>query len=470
MSFITRLIGRIHDMFIYDSNAAKEFGVKLIESPTMSAEIEKWDRISRGYPSWLDENIKTINMAKFVAETRAKLTTLDIGVAVSGSARAEYLQESADLLISKLREKLAGGNCVGSLVIKPNGVSWDFFEPGEFGITDVDEDGTLTGAIFATHTQQDDKNYTRLEYHRFEGADENGALYVITNKCYQNQQSYEGKRVLGRQMPLETVDKWAHIADEVKIGKLKKPLFGFFKVPGTNRIDKDSPLGCAVFADGIEELRSTDIAVSMKDNEIEDSQHIIFVGQVLAQSADNMGIKLPRIVKGVGLAVNEQGPNAIHEHTATLLTESRIKDINFNLSMLGCKCGFSEGMFVLDGQTGMITATQVEADDRDTIQTIKDDRDALKVAIEQAIAAEDILVSLYGLAPQGSYDIDFNFGDITYNYEEDRQNWMNYVRMGWVPEWQYLVKFEGMSEQEAKALVKEAKEAKKEPSLFPQNE
>ena len=111
---------------------------------------------------------------------------------------------------------------------------------------------------------------------------------------------------------------------------------------------------------------------------------------------------------------------------------------------------------MLDGQTGMITATQVEADDRDTIQTIKGDRDALKDAIEQAIYGANALATLYDLAPLGEYEVNFNFGDITYNYEEDKAAWRAYAMQGWVPVWLYFVKFEGYSEEEAKALVAEA--------------
>lgn len=156
------------------------------------------------------------------------------------------------------------------------------------------------------------------------------------------------------------------------------------------------------------------------------------------------------------MGLNDGEVSAIHEHVPTLLTDQRIKDINFDLSMAGVKCGFSEGVFVLDGQTGMITATQVEADDRDTIQTIKADRDALKDAITQALAGANALVTLYDLAPFGEYDINFNFGDITYNYEEDKNSWRYYVMQGWIPKWMYFVKFEGMSEEEAKALIAEA--------------
>lgn len=156
------------------------------------------------------------------------------------------------------------------------------------------------------------------------------------------------------------------------------------------------------------------------------------------------------------MGLNDSEVSAIHEHVPTLLTDQRIKDINFSLSMAGVKCGFSEGVFVLDGQTGMITATQVEADDRDTIQTIKTDRDALKDAISVAISGANAMVSLYELAPLGDYELNFNFGDITYSYEEDKASWRYYVMQGWVPKWMYFVKFEGLSEDDAKRIVDEA--------------
>ena len=152
-----------------------------------------------------------------------------------------------------------------------------------------------------------------------------------------------------------------------------------------------------------------------------------------------------------------------------MLTEQRIRDINFNLSMAGVKCGFSEGVFVMDGQTGMVTATQIEADDRDTIQTIKTDRDALKTAIEQAMYGADALASILSMAPLGEYETTYNFGDITYSYEEDKAAWRSYVAQGWVPAWRYFVKFEGMTEEKAKALPQEVVEAQmafKQPGLF----
>ena len=441
------------------TDIGKAFGVELITSNDMNNALIRWNRVSTGKPPWLntEDGIETVNMAKHISDTRAKLTTLDIGIAVSGSPRADYLQELADDLLKRLPDRLADGDRLGGLMIKWNGQTWDFILPGSFGITAKDDNGEIVGAIFACHTTQGSNHYTRLEYHRFEGNDtDGGRLYRVTNKAFRNQLSPKGEVTLGAEIRLNQVDAWAHMDAEVYIRGLEHPLFAYYRVPGANTIDPSSPLGLSVFENAMTELKAIDIAVSRKNAEVEDSKHITFVGQSLIQNAQARNVELPRFVQGLGMGLNDTETSAVHEHVPTMLTDQRIKDINFNLSMAGVKCGFSEGVFVLDGQTGMITATQVEADDRDTIQTIKTDRDALKDALEQAFYGANALVTLYGLAPLGEYEINFNFGDITYSYEEDKAAWRSYVVQGWVPKWLYFVKFEGMTEEEAKALCAEA--------------
>lgn len=457
-------------MIFADTDVASAFGVELISSDAMEQKLREWDSTFKGRPKWLnaDDHVETINMAKHIADYRARLTTLDINIAVSGasessrpasSPRAEYLQTVADKLIDKLPEKLADADGLGGIMLKWNGDNWDFILPGDFGITHTDSNGAINGAIFASHAEQNGGRYTRLEYHRFEDD-----IYVVTNKAFKNQVGAD-KTKLGRAVPLTAVDEWADMAKEVRIENLESPLFAYYRVPGSNTVDRESPLGMSVFGNAMHELKAIDISVSRKDAEIEDSQHVTFVGQNLIQFAQNRGIKLPRFVKTLGVGADDES-KSIHEHVATLLTDQRIKDINFNLSMAGVKCGFSEGVFVLDGQTGMITATQVEADDRDTIQTIKADRDALKTAITQAMKGADAITTLYDQAPFGEYELTFDFADLTYNYEEDKASWWKYVMQGYMPKWLYFVKFEGMSEDEAKQLVQEAESANKSEGLF----
>ena len=467
MNFFTRLLRRLRNLFIDSSDIGRVFGVDLITSDDMNNALRLWDNISTGKPPWknTEDEIDTINMAKHISDYRAKLTTLDIGIAISGSPRADYLQTLADDMLKRLPEKIAEADRLGGIMIKWNGKTWDYVLPGNFGITAKDGNGEIVGAIFAAHTSTGKAHFTRLEYHRYEGEDANGPIYAISNKAFKNQLE-GGKTVLGSPVALQSVPAWAEMQDEVRISNLAKPLFAYYRVPGANSVDPSSPLGLSVFANALTELKAIDVAVSRKNTEIEDSKHITFVGQTVIQNATNKGIKLPRFVKGLGMGLNDGDTTAVHEHVPTVQTDARIKDINFDLSLAGVKCGFSEGVFVMDGQTGMITATQVESDDRDTIQTIKDDRDALKSALAQAFAGADAMATLYGLAPLGEYEANFNFGDITYSYEEDKAAWRMYAAQGWIPKWLYFVKFEGMSEEEAKALTAEAEMANMETGLF----
>ena len=457
-------------LFVNDTDIGKVFGVNLISSTEMNRALKLWDDVSTGKPPWKNtgDDIDTINMAKHIADYRAKLTTLDIGITVSGSPRAEFLQKLADDLLKRLPEKIPEANRLGGIIIKWNGQTWDFVLPGNFGITAKDDNGEIVGAIFASHTSEGDKHYTRLEYHRFEGEDTYGKIYRVTNKAFMNQVNGEGVTVLGRPVSLSAIPEWADLEEDVSISNLEKPLFSYFRIPGANTVDPGSPLGLSVFSNAMHELKALDVAISRKDAEVEDSKHLTFVGQTVVQNARNKGVELPRFIMGLGMGLSDGEVSAVHEHVPTMLTEQRIKDINFNLSLVGVKCGFSEGVFVMDGQTGTITATQVESDDRDTIQTIKTDRDALQTALEQAFYGADALASLFGLAPLGTYEVNFSFGDITYNYEEDKAAWRAYAMQGWIPLWLYFVKFEKMSVEEAKALTAEAKAESTEPGLFTQ--
>lgn len=467
-NILSRLIGRVRSLFIGSTDIEKQFGVELIRSSDMAKAIKLWHKAVQGKPPWLnaDDEITTVNMARHVADTRAQLATLDIGISISGSARADYLQSVADELLRQLPTKLCSADALGGMIIKYNGVSWDYVMPQDFGVTAQNYDGDITGAIFSVYASQNGAKYVRLEHHRFEG-DGESRKYVISHKAFKYQINVKNGEVeLGAEVPLGSVESWSSLDREVQISNLQRPLFAYYRVPGNNVVDAASPLGVSVFAGAITELKAIDVAISRKNAEVEDSKHITFVGQQAIQYANNKGITLPRFIKGLGIGIDDDDNAAIKEHVPTLLTDARVKDINFDLSLLSVKCGFSAGAFVLDGQSGMMTATQVEADDRDTIQTIKSERDALKAAIEQAIEGADALATLRGTAPEGEYEINFNFGDITYSYEEDKASWKQYVLQGWMPKWMYFVKFEGMSEEDAKRFTAEAAQSGTSDGLF----
>lgn len=453
--------------------AESVFGVDLDTSSAMDAWIDRFYRITEGRPDWLDpeDDIISMNFAEFINQVTSGLVTLDIDVRLPDTPRGRYLQEVADYALKSIDETVSAALGNVGVMYKANGETVDYVMPGNYLITDANSNREPLGCIFLEKKKIGRKWYTKYEWHRYE-MDGNRKLYRITNVCYGS----DSERGRGKQCPLASVPDWSRLEPDAYLEYIERPLFGFYRNPKPNFMDRSSPLGLPLWANCINELRDLDIAWSRKSTEVQDSKHMTFVPEQAVMYAKQNGLTLPRFLKGLQTTNGTIG-GEIHEHVAALLTDQRIQDINATLAMISTKCGFDQGFFVLDEKTGQITATQVEADDQSTIRTIKNLRDPLRSAFEDMLYAASKFADLYTDLPAESWtnsiselreNITFNWGDITYNYEEDKASWWKYRVQGDVPAWMYYEKFEGMSEDEAKAMIEEAKI--KEPTLFGEEE
>lgn len=440
------------------------FGVRSIVSAEMADSIERWGRIYRGAPDWVsaDDHVKTINFAKAVCSETARLTMLGAKIDISGSARADWLMEQINAVYFDIRKWTEYGCGYGTVILKPSDGGIDVYTPNDFIVTDA-EGGNISGAAFINR-QYDELNkkwYTRLEYHRF--AETGGERrYMVTNRCFVgDSENDRGKPVAIEKTP------WVGIAEEVAIIGVDRPLFAVFKTPAANNIEIGSPMGMAIYAEALEELRDLDVAYSRNAKEILDSKRTVLLDsdrllpggvKIPGANHDNVlgrGSPLPDYIKLVDGA-SELDSDIYHEINPSLNTDTRLSGINALLSQIGYKVGFSNGYFVFNEQSGIQTATGVEAEQQRTIQFIKDVRDMLEKCIDGLLYALDRFADLYDLAPLGEYEVVYDFGDITYNREEDRARWWSYVTTGKVPAWMFFMKFEGMSEEDAKAMVAEA--------------
>lgn len=466
MGIIARIRGWLNMRF--KSKSKEEFRVESIVSKEMDRMIRTCASIYQGNPYWIDsdEHIKTINFAKAVCSETARLATLGISIKFEGSARANWLQGQIDKEYFNIRKWEEYACAFGTVILKPNGKSIDLFLPDKYIVTDQ-ADGEITGVVFVDQDvdAEKEKYYTRLEYHRFL----DDGVYAISNRCYIGETENDmNKRI--------SIDKtpWAGLLEDVAIENVDRPLYGVLQTPHANNIDIDSPLSLPIFADAVEEFKDLDIAYSRNAKEILDSKRTLLLDSdrmiptgrkiddiVRDSKATLEAMGLPDMVKNV----YGDGTNTFYQEiNPTLNTDVRLSGINALLSQIGYKCGFSNGYFVFNESTGIQTATGVEAEQQRTIQFIKDVRDKLENCMNGVIAALNVFADLYELAPLGEYEVAYDFGDITYNREEDRARWYSYANSGKIPFWYYLVKFEGMTEEEAKAMVEEAQP--KEPMLF----
>jgi len=466
MGIIARIRGWINMLF--HSKVKEEFNIRDITSDEMKRMIEMCASIYKGNPGWVneEEHIKTINFAKAICSETARLTTLAIGIQIDGSVRAAWLQEQIEKIYFQLRHWVEYGCAYGTIILKPNGQTIDIYTPDKFIVTDQ-ANGEITGIVFINQEISNDgkKYYTRLEYHRIL---EDGT-YAVSNRCYVG----NSKNDMGQAIKIEKTP-WSGLLEEAAIENVDAPLYGVLRTPHANNIDIDSPLALSIFSEAIEEIKDLDIAYSRNSKEIIDSKRLLLLdsdrllpsgGKVTLATAgfekirDAMG--LPDYVKNV---YGDGRENFYQEINPSLNTDTRLTGINALLSQIGYKCGFSNGYFVFNESTGIQTATGVEAEQQRTIQFVKDCRDKLESCLNGLIYALNVFADLYRYAPVGAYEVTYDFGDITYNREEDRARWWGYVVSGKVPAWKFFEKFEGMSEEDAKAMVEEA--AEKIPALY----
>ena len=449
---------------LFKSEVKSEFNVSEVTSQKMQNAIQRWMRIYSGNPDWIDteDEIKTINFAKTVTSETARLTCLDLSIKLDGSARADYIQTVIDDVFGNIREYVEKACAYGTVILKPNGSGIECLSPESFFVTETDGNNNICGIVFFDYRNIGDKYYTKMEFHRFVEKE-----YFVSNRCYMS----HSKGALGKKIDILKTP-WKDLEEDVCIENLEKPLYAVLRTPMANHIDKNSPLGISIFAEAIEELKDLDIAYSRNVEEIRNSGRMVLLDSRTTQlpaikDADGniirRNMKLPKYVKNV---MSEKPDDFYQEVNPQLNTEMRITGINNILSILAYKCGYSNGYFTFDAMQGIQTATGVEASQQRTIQFIKDIRDKLQSSMNDLIYAIDKYADLYDLAPVGEYEIVYGFGDLCYSYEEDKARWWGYVQASKVPFWLYLIKFENMSEEEAKEVCQAAAEENKEPTLF----
>ncbi len=457
MGLFARIKGWI-DMHLR-TRAKEVYGIRAATSVDMDKFVDRCAEVYRGNPYWLDSEhgIRTVNFAKSVCSETARLTMMGTKITIGGeSQRAAWLQEQVDQMWPRLREWVEKGCALGTVILRPCGDGVECLEPDQFVVTDTSGE-IITGVVFISREYEEPERYfTKLEYHHFlpDGA------YAISNRCFLG----HSERDDGKPVPIEATP-WADLAEDVTVENLTGPLFGVLRMPGANNKSKSAVMGMPVFADALEELRDLDVAYSRMTTEIYDSRRLAMIDdRLLQQAGTKVGaaekVELPDYVR----KVSGVGPEEYYQEiNPALNTSDRLVGLNAILNQIGFKCGFSNGAFVFNEKRGVATATQVESEDQRTIQLIKDVRDKLEAAMDALLYALNVFADLYDLAPAGVWEVNYDFGDITYNREEDRARWLSYVIQGVVPPWTLLAKFEGMSEEEARAMVDEAAGAAQTP-------
>lgn len=297
----------------------------------------------------------------------------------------------------------------------------------------------VTECAFCTRITIKGKKAFQLQVHRLEDTQ-----YVIYTYVFQNGKELDPEEngILDR---FETYCPY--------------PTFGIIK-PGIENTKVDlSPFGVSVFDDAIDAMKAVDLAYDSIFQEIELTEAIVFMSddmidvkkgpdgkpRALPKSKDR---KLFRMVAGNGVE------SMYNVYSPDIRIEPIRQAFDVALAEFGDLTGFGQDYFTLDKKTGLKTATEVSADNSALMRNIRRHENSISMGIEAIMTA-----LLHCARVHLHVNIEESFGKIEVLYDDsiitdtvsEKNMMLAEIAAGVRPKWHYLVKFEGKTEEEARA-------------------
>lgn len=472
LNWIRNWVREVINKMIGKQTVKQALNVDLAISTDMAEALELWTRMYENDAPWLNsslyssglEDVYSMNLAAAIAGEIARSTTIEMEVEFSGSARATYLEGEFARVMDKLRHQVEFGCAKGGLIFKPyvdgDQISVDFVQADQFYPVAFDSDGNITAIVFVDQRRKGNHWFTRLEYHTMT---EQGCQ--IINEAFKS----TNQDTLGQAVSLESIDEWATIEPEALITDIDKPLYAYFRYPLANTIDTDSPLGVSCYSRAVDLIRQADLQWSNLLWEFEAGQTAIFVDE-LAFGKDSDGRStLPHKRLYRSLDAGGQADDLFKEWSPNLREQNILSGLDAILKRIEYACGLAYGT-LSDPTTVDKTATEIKISRQRTYSTVVDTQKALERALEHLIWSMDVWATIGGLAPQGNYEVAFQFDDsVIVDKDTQFQQDLRLVGQGLMSKVEFRMRNFGESEELARAALQEVA-AEREPVMIPGEE
>lgn len=447
--------GAINKMFS-TTDIAKDFNIDISTSNEMLSAIEKWAAIYNSKAPWLNEEVKSLHVAKTICEKVAKAVTIEFKSKVDDKEIDRVYQR----FIKNIKTNTEYALGKGGMFFKPfyaNGkIKISCIQADKFIPTKFDSTGELLGAIFIDQITRGEEIYTRLEYQEL-----NDTTLIIKNKAYKT--TIHNSKSLGAQILLSEVQEWAKIQEETSIGNVDRLLGGYFKIPIANPIDNTSPVGVAIFANAIDTLEEIDKQFSRTLWEYEGSELAIDVDETLLKKDQNGNDIVPkgkeRLYRKLDMGKENDSWNVF---SPEIRDTSLFNGLNELLRQCESQCGLAFGT-ISKIENIEKTATEIKSSKQDYYVTVSDIQGALQTALEDLIYSIDILMSLYGIKHKVGVSASFDWDDsILIDSEKKQSQALVEKNAGLIDDIEYFVQTRDYSEEEATKYVNKMRKRSKE--------
>ena len=340
-------------------------------------------------------NLCYLNMSKAIcAEIAGMVWTDQCDVDVSTAGYEDAEQDPLHDLI----KRDANGNVIPELSeIRIGYAMADQFVPVGWNNAGISE------GIFVSRQAKGGYYYTLLEWHLWDGT-----TYTIRNELYRAEQKKDGvggnQDILGFRYPLSYLYPYL---DEVVTIPVSKSLFTYFRPPGANNIDDNSPLGVSIYANAMDTLHAIDICFDSFVREFRlGKKRIIVPARMVRRVTDPATGRQVRYFDATdetyeALSTDDPDSLRIQDNSVNLRVDEHVEALNALLNLLCLQTGLSFGTFSFDAHGGLKTATEVVSENSKTYKTIKNYQNQIVPAVRDLVDAIIEVAALYDMTWQG---------------------------------------------------------------------
>lgn len=444
-NFFTGIFGRMKNFIFPHAAAQREFGVPPAASQTMEQNINLWYAMYINQPPWATKEIVPLGLPGAICRELSRTVMAEFSANIGGSARAEFLNECLQKTVEKLLCQVELGLATGGIAFKPylyagrllvDATGAASFEPTKFAA-----DGLCIGGVFRERIKTNGQYYIRLEYHEL-----SGTTYTVRNKAFRSDSSGSIRDMIA----LNSVPEWAEISEEASIENLTGPLFAYFRVPKSNNIETESQIGVSVYGgSAVDLIRRADEQWDLIRWEYKSGQR-----KVLMDGTETVAAMFDKRLFEVG-PLSRDG-NFYEVFSPEFRDEPLYRGLQNILKQIEFQVGLSYGT-ISDPQEIEKTATEIRSSKQRMYVTVDSIQKELQHTFDSLIYAMDAYATLYRLAPTGSYEVTYDWGDSVLDdvdaKERERANDRQDLAAGIMNDWEYRMKYYREDETTAKRML-----------------
>lgn len=309
-----------------------------------------------------------------------------------------------------------------------------------------DEDGT-TECAFCTRVTIKGKQAVQLQMHVMDA--ETGTYHIVT-KVWRD----------GKPQSPEALG----IIEDFDTGCAMRT-FCLLSPAIDNTVQDTSPYGVSVFNDAIDTMRMLDTAWTALYDETDLLRAVLMIPDTMIdvetdeggkKRAVPFGNREQRLYRLTQAPIGEEGkPYAF----APQMRTSSIHEVYADAcAALGDECGFGSQYFQPDKTGGLKTATEVSADNSALMRNIRNHENALGKELGKLLTSlvECARLHMGAAVAEGFESVTIAWDDsIITDTQAEKTQMLAEIAAGVIPKWMYLVRFYGMSDDEAQAAMPE---------------